>query len=120
MIVPKFATYVLVGVLCALIDIVSMQLLMRLGINYLIASTLGFFTGFIANFLLHTNITFGATYSHGTLARYASVVVANLAISLLIVHLFQRTLEMPVLGKLVSLPVIAVIGFILGKRWVFR
>lgn len=116
----RFSIYVSVGVLCATIDIGMMHLLLRLGIHYLAAATTGFFTGFVVNFVLHTRVTFGAYYSHRALARFSAVVVLNYILSVLIVFAFQELWLMPLLGKLVSLPLVAVNGFLLSKHWVYR
>jgi putative flippase GtrA len=97
-----------------------MQLLIWFGVYYLVATTLGFFVGLIANFLLHTHITFGANYSHGALARFASVVLINYCMTLLMVYLFQMMVNMPLLGKLISLPLVAINGFLLSKNWVYK
>ena len=116
----RFVLYVSVGVLCAIIDIGLMHLLLRLGIHYLAAATAGFFTGFVVNFALHTRVTFRSSYSHGALARFSAVVVLNYILSVLIVFAFQKLWLMPLLGKLVSLPLVAVNGFLLSKHWVYR
>jgi putative flippase GtrA len=116
----KFSIFIAVGVATALIDIGLMQLLIWFGVYYLVAITLGFFVGLIVNFLLHTHFTFSAEYSHSVLARFATVVLINYCATLLIVHLFQIMLNMPFLGKLVSLPVVAINGFFLSKNWVYK
>ena len=109
-----------VGAATALIDIGLMQLLIWLGIYYILAATLGFFVGLLANFSLHTYVTFGAGYSHSVFVRYGIVVFINYSITLLVVHLFHIMLNEPLLGKLISLPVVAVNGFFLSKNWVYK
>ncbi|WP_050010615.1 GtrA family protein [Herbaspirillum sp. B65] len=121
MIISKsFLTFIIVGAITALIDIGLMQLLIWVGVYYLVAATLGFFVGLLANFSLHTRVTFGAEYSHSVLVRFVTVVFINYFTTLLIVHLFQITLNEPLLGKLISLPVVAVNGFFLSKNWVYK
>lgn len=116
----RFSIFIVVGIACAVIDIGLMQLLIWIGVHYLVAATLGFVAGLIANFLLHTHITFGKKYSHGALVRYMSVVLANYLLTLFTVSLFQMSLNMPLLGKLLSLPLVAINGFLLSKHWVYR
>ena len=120
MISKKFSIFIVVGISCALIDIGLMQLLIWLGVYTLVASTLGFFVGLIANFLLHTHFTFATNYTHGTLARFASVVLINYCMTLLMVYLFLVIANMPLLGKLISLPLVAINGFLLSKNWVYK
>ncbi|QKV51752.1 GtrA family protein [Comamonas antarctica] len=116
----QFAVYIGVGVACALIDIGLMQLLSRLGAHYMVATTAGFVAGLAVNFLLHAHVTFRAGYSHRALARYLVLVLANYALTLLVVSLFHAWLDMPLAGKIVSLPFVAINGYLLGKHWVYR
>jgi putative flippase GtrA len=116
----QFVVYILVGVTCAVIDIGLMKLLGMLGLHYMVAASLGFAAGLAVNFALHTFLTFKASYSHATLLRYMGVVMVNYLITLSCVSLFHYWLDMPVLGKVISLPVIAVNGFLLGKHWVYK
>lgn len=118
--IPRFVVYVLVGVTCAVIDVGLMELLRGLGLHYLLATSLGFLAGFVINFLLHSRITFSAAYTHAQLLRFMMVVLLNFLISMCIVFAFQEWLNAALLGKLLSLPLVAVNGFFLGKHWVFR
>lgn len=115
----QFGIYITVGVLCAVVDIGLMQLLIGFNVNYLVATTLGFACGFILNFLLHTNLTFSSRCTHRTLVRFTIVVLINFGITILVVAAFNTTLNMPLLGKLLSLPLVAVNGFLLGKHWIY-
>ncbi len=120
MISRQFAVFVAVGLSCAAIDIGLMQLLTWAGVHYMLATTLGFAAGLGVNFLLHTRITFSASYSHGALMRFMVVVLANYLLTLLTVALFHSWLDMALLGKVVSLPLVAANGFLLSKHWVYR
>lgn len=115
-----FLVYIAVGIICAFTDIGIMQLLIYLKINYLLATTIGFSIGLILNFYLHTRVTFKARYTRYALVRYLGVVLINYFLTLLIVFVFQWSLNMPLLGKIVSLPIIAVNGFLLIKHWVYK
>lgn len=116
----QFSIFVVVGVVCAMIDIGLMQFLLWSGIYYVVATSLGFAAGLIVNFLLHTRITFGANYSHGTLMRFMSVVLVNYLLTMFVVSMFHIWLNMAFLGKLFSLPLVAVNGFLLSKHWVYK
>lgn len=86
----------------------------------MIATTAGFAAGLAINFLLHTHLTFKTEYAHGALFRYLIVVLANYGLTLVFVSTFHQWLDMAILGKVLSLPVIAIIGFILSKHWIYR
>jgi len=116
----QFVVYSLVGGVSALIDVGLMQLLISCGVYYLTATTVGFLLGLLVNFLLHARVTFKKDYYCAMFARYVIVVLANYIFTIAIVELFHRTLSLPVLGKIVSLPLVAVIGFFLSKYWIFK
>lgn len=120
MLTRQFAVYIGVGVTCAAIDIGLMQLLSALSVHYMLATTAGFAAGLAVNFLLHTHITFSTEYSHGALMRYMVVVLANYALTLLSVEILHTWLDMAILGKILSLPLVAINGFLLGKHWIYK
>jgi putative flippase GtrA len=116
----QFVLFILVGLTCAVIDVGLMKLLNMFGVYYMYAATLGFLAGLAANFVLHTCLTFRASYSHAKLVRFMSVVLVNYLITMACVSALQHWMEMPVLGKVISLPLVAVNGFLLSKHWVYK
>jgi putative flippase GtrA len=116
----QFMVFVGVGVTSAIIDVGLMQGLLLVRLHYLAAATVGFAAGLVANFALHTRVTFSTPYSHSVLVRFMTVVLANYLITIIFVSLFNDWLTMPILGKIASLPVVAVNGFLLSKHWVFK
>lgn len=116
----QFFTYILVGILCAVIDIGLMQLLIQFGVNYLAAATFGFIAGLITNFLLHSSVTFGVRHSYAAFTRYIAVVLFNYLLTLLAIEISIRWLETPLPGKILSLPAVAMSGFILSKYWIYK
>ncbi len=116
----RFSIFVMVGAVCALLDIGLMQGLMAIGVYYLAATTLAFAVGVVANFFLHTHVTFDKAYSHTALVRFLGVVLVNYLLTLLVVASFQAGWHMPMLGKLASLPLVAINGFLLSRYWVYR
>lgn len=120
MIVSQFSVYILVGIVSALIDIGLMQLLINFGFHHLIAASCGFFAGLVVNFILHSRITFKEDYSHRMLVRYITLVMANYVLVLIVIQIFNSWLSMPVLGKILSLPLVALNGFFLSKYWIYK
>lgn len=116
----QFVVFILVGVTCAVIDVGLMKLLSIMGLYYMYAATVGFAAGLAANFALHTMLTFKASYSHTKLARFMAVVLVNYLITMACVSAFHHWFDMPVLGKVISLPLVAVNGFLLSKHWVYK
>jgi putative flippase GtrA len=116
----QFLVFVAGGVLSALIDIGLMQFLLLTGSAALGAASAGFAAGLLVNYAFHARITFRQLSTPATLARYLCVVAINYGITLLLVAAAAALGSMPLLGKILSLPVVAVNGFFLSKYWIFR
>ena len=116
----QFVVFVAVGVACALLDVGLLHFLTRAGMHVVAATTIGFCAAILLNFSLHLRVTFAATWSHSTLWRYLAVVMLNYCITLLFVTVSCELVAGPLPGKILSIPVIAVIGFLLSKHWVFK
>lgn len=117
----QFAVFVAGGVLSALADIGLMQILIARGVHYTAAASAGFALGLLVNYAFHAKLTFRESGGGAwTMLRYMCVVAVNYALTLgcvaLSVHLTGAALP----GKLVSLPLVAVNGFLLSKFWIFR
>ncbi|MCK5942631.1 MAG: GtrA family protein [Planctomycetes bacterium] len=115
----QFVVFVLVGATCALVDIGLMELLLRSGTAPVPAASVGFAAGLLLNFALHLRVTFDAEWSAGAAWRFAAVVAINYGITVGLVSASAHLLDAALPGKIVSLPLIAVNGFVLSKRWVF-
>ena len=117
----QFLLYLTGGLLSALIDIGILQLMIRAGINPWLSTTAGFFVGLLFNFLFHANLTFRSATSLRSFIQYLVVVGLNYSITLLFIYISYSLMHEGVLpGKIVSLPVIAANGYLLGKYWIFK
>lgn len=116
----QFAIFVAGGTLCALIDVGLMHLLLSWGVHYSIAASVGFGTGLLVNYAFHTRVTFGASASATNFARYMCVIALNYTTMLLCVALSAAFLDNPLIGKLLSLPITAVNGYLLSKHWIYK
>lgn len=116
----RFAVFIGVGIVCAIIDIVLMHSLILFGMHHVAAASAGFAGGLAANFALHTRVTFSARYSRLVLAKFMTVVLLNYLLTILFVAASFEWLGMALVGKIASLPVVAINGFLLSKHWVYR
>jgi putative flippase GtrA len=116
----QFGTFVAGGLLCALVDIGLMQLLLRAGVHFAPATTAGFLAGLLVNYAFHSRVTFGAGASASGFARYLCVVGLNYLLTIGCVSFAVALAGMPLLGKIVSLPLVAGSGYLLSKFWIFR
>jgi putative flippase GtrA len=119
-ILRQFMVYIVVGVLTAILDIGTMQLLLLAGVAYPLAVSVGFGVGLLFNYLMQQRVTFKAAHSFKSLWRYALLLLLNYLLTLGCVELGVRMLDSILLGKLLSLPLVAVNGFVLGRYWVYR
>lgn len=116
----QFAVYVTGGVLCALVDIGLMQLLLGAGFHHTAAASAGFAAGLLVNFAFHSGVTFNTSANPASFVRYLCLVAVNYLLTLGCVALAQALVGNPLLGKILSLPLVAVNGFLLGKYWIFK
>ena len=118
--VPRFVIFVLGGLLCAALDVGLMQLLLWQGCSALLATSGGFLAGLLLNYAFHARVTFGRLTSSGSFVRFLCVVAINYMITVALVKLAIALGFPPLAGKIVSLPVVAVNGFLLSKHWIFK
>lgn len=117
----QFFLYIFGGGVSAFIDLLVTWLLLELDIWYIAAVSIGFFLGLLFNFIFHSKITFDAKISKSSIIKYALIVALNYFVMLAIIIIFQHVLDISVLiGKIISLPVIALQGYLWGKYWIFH
>jgi putative flippase GtrA len=116
----QLLVYLAGGVLSALIDVGLMQLLISSGVNYVAAASAGFLAGLLFNYAFHANLTFATPASAFNFVRYMCVVGFNYLLTISCVGLAVQLTGIAVIGKLLSLPLVALVGFVLGKHWVFK
>ncbi|WP_020651812.1 GtrA family protein [Massilia niastensis] len=116
----QFATFIAGGVLCAAVDIGLMQLLLGAGMHHTTAASAGFGAGLLVNFAFHSRVTFGQAASASSFARYLCVVGLNYLLTIACVALAVSLLDNPLAGKIVSLPLVAINGYLLSRYWIFK
>lgn len=117
---PQFLVFVAGGGLSALVDIGLLQLLILNGTGAFVATSFGFLAGLCVNYAFHAKVTFKNVTNARTLSRFLCVVGLNYLITLGLVALMLALFQQALVGKLLSLPVVAVNGFFLSKHWIFK
>jgi putative flippase GtrA len=117
---PKFVTYVLIGAISAAIDLLTLSLLIEAGIKQLPAISIAFAAGFIFNIKMHSVFTFNSHLNIKSSLRFTAVVAINCILTLIIIEALTTFSLDLFIAKVVSLPIIAVSGFLLGRQWAFR
>ena len=116
----QFFVYLVVGLLSAAVDVGVMAFLIYLGAAYQLATSVGFVTGLLFNYLSHSHVTFRSELTAASMIRYIIIVVLNYTLTLGFVAASVRLMENPLLGKVASLPIVAVLGYLFGRSWIFR
>jgi putative flippase GtrA len=116
----QFALFVAGGLLCAVVDVGLMQALVNIGVHFASATTAGFAAGLLVNYAFHSRVTFEAAATPFNFVRYLCVVGVNYLLTMAFVSLSAALMGGPLAGKLVSLPLVALNGFVLGKYWIFK
>lgn len=117
----KIFIFLLVGGSSALIDVGSLYLLSKVFLlNNTISITIAFLLGLVFNYLCHTYITFGNSANGKNLIKYLVVVLVNYLTTLFLISLMQSVGVELIIAKLITLPVIASITFVLSNKWVYK
>lgn len=117
----QFVIFVVGGGASALVDVIVTWLMLTANTNDALAVTVGFISGVALNFIYHTRVTFSARFTAGSAVRFLIVLLFNYLLTLTIVFLLKNTMGVETLiGKIISLPVIAVSGYIASRFWIFK
>jgi putative flippase GtrA len=116
----QLALFLAGGVATALLDVGLMQLLIAGGVHYASATTAGFGAALLVNYAFHSRVTFAAAATPFNFARYLCVVGLNYLLTMGCVALAVALGAGTLAGKLVSLPLVAINSFLLGKYWIFK
>lgn len=119
----QFMRFVITGATSTAVDFMALHLLLRSGVAQYIAIAVAFFCGLVVNLLLHKFFTFrdGSDFTVTQVGRFMAVVGINLTVTEAIVWWATRVASLgPYVGKLLSLPPVLAVGFILSRTWVFR
>ncbi len=117
---PKFVVYVIVGSLSAIIDLTTLNILISLDTTQWLAVTVAFVAGFVFNVKAHALFTFTTPLTSKSALKLTAVVAVNYLLTLLIVESLTALSCSLMTAKVVSLPIIAVSGYLLGRHWAFK
>jgi putative flippase GtrA len=116
----QLGLYLLIGVLCAGLDVGFLSTMLSGGINTTVAISLAFVVALLANYFAHSFFTFTSRPSTRSWVRYLIVVALNYLITLGFVLISVRLFLSIWPGKIVALAAAAIIGFVLSKRWIYQ
>ena len=117
---PKFVLYVIVGSLSSIIDLTTLKLLICINTTQGFAVTVAFIAGFVFNINAHALFTFASPLTSKSALKFTTVVAINYFLTLLIIEALTAFSCSLMTAKMVSLPIIAVSGFLFGRHWAFQ
>lgn len=117
----KSLVFLLVGSLSALIDVGTLYFLNKmLSMNESLSISIAFFCGLIFNYFCHTYFTFNKSANTGNLVKYLIVVLVNYLVTISLIQLLQILSIDIVIAKVITLPIVAIITFLLSNKWVYK
>ncbi|MBT1072181.1 GtrA family protein [Pelotalea chapellei] len=121
-IVRQLIRFNLVGVLNTLIDFSLFFALNAMGVAYLLAQIFSYGCGIINSYFFNKYWTFRtAEITAAEVARFITINLSALAISVLLVYLFHSQLHVPLLpAKVVATVFTMLISFCGTRLWVFK
>jgi putative flippase GtrA len=112
--------YVMVGSVSAIIDLLTLGILLDLNTPQWPAVTIAFIAGFVFNLKSHALFTFVSALTKKSALRFTSVVGVNYLLTLAIIEALSNFSFTIITAKVISLPVIAISGYLLGRYWAFK
>jgi putative flippase GtrA len=103
-----------------MVDLCTLYVCIGLDICIYGAISVAFFIGLITNLWLHVCITFKTKFKIENSIKFLLIVGMNYGITLAMVFITQQMWQIYLLGKIASLPLVAINGFLWSKYWVFR
>ena len=116
----QFIVFCVVGIISAITDVGSLLELIYLGVPTYLAVTIAFFFGLLVNSWLHDTFTFQIRLTTQISVRFLMVAVMNYLFTLGVVLLFELLGLSYIVGKIISLPLVAIHGFLWSRLWVFK
>jgi putative flippase GtrA len=113
--------FVLVGGASVLVDAGLLYVLHgRLGMWLPPATAIAFLAGFLANFALNRQWSFGATGAlRGQLVRYLALVAGNLLLTVALVPGLTGLGVPYLVAKVLTTAALSAVNYVISKRWIF-
>lgn len=117
----KVILFLLIGASSSLIDVGSLYILNKvLIVDKVFSITIAFLLGLVFNYFCHTYITFSNSANSKNLIKYLIVVLLNYLTTLFLINLMELVGIELIIAKIITLPVVALITFVLSNKWVYK
>ena len=118
----EFIRFVITGGVSTLVDLGGILLAQIIGCGMNVSVSFGYLLGVIVNFFMHKYFTFNSreTVRFREVSLFLSVGWINGLLTLTVVNIIVFLGGKIIVGKLLSLPLIVAVGYLLNKKFVFR
>ncbi|TQQ17503.1 GtrA family protein [Vibrio cholerae] len=117
----KFIIYILVGLVSSFIDTYSLYFFSSVNLSIDLSVSLAFILGLLSNYLMHSMITFKSGVAKNSFVKYLVVVAFNYLLTLILIKIMIDLLDIGlIMSKIITLPIISVVGFISSKLWIYK
>src|SRR5579871_1722448 len=110
-----------IGIVGAVVQLAVLTLLVKLGVNYLVATAIAVETAVLHNYLWHRRWTWRGRAASGALWRFhLANGVVSIVSNVVLMRVFTGSLGWrPTLANLVAITLTSFVNFALSDRWVF-
>lgn len=116
----QFIIFITVGASSALLDLYLLYLLNLSNINTSISITTAYICGSAFNYILHTLLTFNKKINKESILKYIIVLAINYCLTISIIFLLLSFGFELIIAKIISIPIISIVGFALAKNWIYK
>jgi putative flippase GtrA len=117
----QFIRFCIVGVANTTISLVAYYFLLKLGVYYLLASTISYCVGILNGYILSTKFVFNKERNKLQAIRFVGVYLSSLAINLLILYILVDVFSVPeFIAQVIATIFNVVYNYFLNKFWTFK
>jgi putative flippase GtrA len=117
----QFFLFCCVGGSNTIISLIAYYILLKIGINYLLSSTLAYGVGIVNGYILSTKFVFSKDRELTSMVKFVCVYLSSLVINLSLLYILVDKLG--VSKYIAQLPVIGlnvIYNYIINKIWTFK
>ncbi|CEE03048.1 putative membrane protein [Caldibacillus thermoamylovorans] len=118
----QFLKFGAVGILNTLISVVAYNILVLIGLNYIISNISGYTLGVLNSYYWNKNWVFkSGSKRNGLFLKFIAVNVISLGFNTLFLYILVDTLNFhSVISQLIATVIGMIINFVLNKKWAFE
>jgi putative flippase GtrA len=117
----QFIKFCIVGVVNTTISLVAYYFLLKLGVHYLLASTVSYCVGILNGYIFSTKFVFNSQRNKLQAIKFVGVYLSSLAINLLILYILVDIFSVSeFIAQVIATIFNVVYNYFLNKFWTFK